>query len=88
MDFISINVNNNDDKSWKSIISNYNFPTTNEYKFKNSKEARETLAVNYLNKAIIVDDKGIILHPNANIFKSGFEETLEELLQKKHLIIK
>ncbi|WP_339753517.1 thioredoxin-like domain-containing protein [uncultured Winogradskyella sp.] len=88
MDFISINVNNNDDKSWKKIISNYNFPTRNEFKFKNSKEARKTLAVNYLNKAIIVNKNGIILHPNANIFRSGFEEALKELLQKKHLIIK
>jgi len=87
MDFISINVNNNDDKSWKSIISNYDFPTTNEFKFKNSKEARKTLAVNYLNKAIIVNENGVILHPNANIFKSDFEETLEGLLQKKHLIV-
>jgi hypothetical protein len=87
MDFISINVNNNDDKSWKNIIRNYNEDTTNEFKFKNSAEARKTLAVNYLNRAIIVDESGIILHPNANIFKSGFEETLEELIQKKHLIV-
>lgn len=88
MDFISINVNDNDDKFWKNIINNYNFPTINEFKFKNSKQARKTLAVNYLNKAIIVDENGIILHPNANIFSSEFKDTLEELLQKKHLIVK
>ncbi|WP_179354462.1 TlpA family protein disulfide reductase [Winogradskyella vidalii] len=88
MDFISINVNDNDDKFWKNIINNYNFPTINEFKFKNSKQARKTLAVNYLNKAIIVDQNGIILHPNANIFSAGFNETLEELLEKKHLIAK
>ena len=88
MDFISINVNDNDDKFWKNIINNYKFPTSNEYKFKNSKQARKTLAVNYLNKAIIVNEHGIILHPNANIFSSEFNETLEELLQKKHLIVK
>lgn len=87
MDFISINVNDNDDKFWKNIINNYTFPTINEFKFKNSKEARKTLAVNYLNKAIIVDEDGIILHPNANIFSSEFKETLEDLLQKKHLIV-
>jgi len=88
MDFISINVNDNDDKFWKNIINNYNFPTVNEFKFKNSKQARKTLAVNYLNKAIIVDENGIILHPNANIFNSEFKQTLEELLKKKHLITK
>ncbi len=86
MDFVSINVNDNDDKYWKKIISNYDFLTTSEYKFKDSNKAKKILAVNYLNKAIIVDENGIILHPNVNIFKSDFSEKLEELLQKKHLI--
>lgn len=88
MDFVSINVNDNDDKFWKKIINNYDFPTINEFKFKNSRQARKTLAVNYLNKSIIVDENGIILHPNANIFSSDFDDILEELLIKKHLIVK
>ncbi|WP_179019911.1 thioredoxin-like domain-containing protein [Winogradskyella forsetii] len=87
MDFISINVNDNDDEFWKNIINNYSFSTINEFKFKNSKQARKTLAVNYLNKAIIVNKEGLILHPNANIFSSDFNETLENLLLKKHLIV-
>ncbi len=87
-DFISINVNDNNDRFWKNIIDNYKFPTINEFKFKNSKIARKTLAVNYLNKCIIVDQNGIILHSNANIFNSEFDQTFEELLQKKHLIVK
>ncbi len=86
VDFISINLNSNDDKTWKSIINNYEFPTQKEYKFKYPKKARKTLAVNYLNKAIIVDEHATILHPNVNIFKSDFSEMLGELLQKKHLI--
>ncbi|MFC0604477.1 TlpA family protein disulfide reductase [Winogradskyella pulchriflava] len=88
IDFISVNVNDNDDKFWKNIIKNYDFPTINEFKFKDSKAARKTLAVNYLNKAIIVDENATILHPNANIFASEFKDILEELLQKKHLITK
>lgn len=86
VDFISINVNDNDDKYWKDIIDNYKFPTVNEFKFKDSKKALRTLAVNYLNKAIIVDDKGLILHPNVNIFNSDFDKTLEELIKKEQLI--
>lgn len=88
VDFISINVNDNDDKFWKNIINNYDFSTINEFRFKDSKMARKTLAVNYLNKAIIVDENSTILHPNVNIFSSDFNETLKELLQKKHLIAK
>ena len=86
MDFVSINVNDNDDKFWKKIIGNYNFATTHEYKFKDSEKARKTLAVNYLNKAIIVDSDGIIIHPNVNIFSSDFSEALKDLMKKKHLI--
>lgn len=88
VEFVSINLNTNDDKSWKSIISNYEFPTENEYKFKYPAKARKVLAVNYLNKAIIVNENGVILHPNVNIFKSDFSEMLGGMLQKKHLIAK
>ncbi|MHA7844420.1 MAG: TlpA family protein disulfide reductase [Winogradskyella sp.] len=86
VEFVSINLNSNDDKSWKSIINNYDFPTENEYKFKYPTKARKVLAVNYLNKAIIVNENGMILHPNVNIFKSDFSEMLGDLLQKRHLI--
>lgn len=86
--FVSINLNSNDDKTWKSIINNYDFSTENEYKFKDPIKARKILAVNYLNKAIIVNENGMILHPNVNIFKSDFSEMLGNMLQKKHLIAK
>ncbi len=88
MDFISINLNDNDDKYWKKIINNYDFSKHNEFKFKDSKSSRKTLAVSYLNKAIVVDENSTILHPNVNIFRSDFHNTLEELLQKKHLVAK
>ena len=88
VDFISINLNSNDDKSWKAIIDNYDFPTQKEYKFKYPTKARKVLAVNYLNKAIIVDEDATILHPNVNIFKSDFSEMLGELVEKRHLIAK
>ncbi len=88
VDFVSINLNVNDVTSWKSIINNYDFPKDNEYIFKYPTVARKVLAVNYLNKAIIVNENAMILHPNVNIFKSDFNELLSNLLQKKHLIAK
>lgn len=87
VDFVSINLNRNDSASWKEIIENYDFPKTYEYRFKDPEEAKRTLAINYLNKAIIVNKNGIILHPNVNIYKPDFSETLDKLLQKKHLIV-
>ncbi|MFP4845848.1 thioredoxin-like domain-containing protein [Winogradskyella sp. PE311] len=87
VDFISINLNRNDGETWKAIISDYNFPTEKEFKFKNPKKARRILAVNYSNKAIVVNENTTILHPNVNIFKTDFPETLSNLVQKKHLIV-
>ena len=87
VDFISVNVNDNDDEFWKNIIKQYPFSKSAEFKFKDSKTALKTLALNYLNKAIIVEENGHILHPNVNIYRSDFERTLEALLTKKeHLI--
>jgi hypothetical protein len=82
VDFLSINLNNNDDLSWRNIIDSYNFPKDKEFRFKNPLKARKVLAVNYMNKAIIVDEDATILHPNVSIFKSNFAETLSHLLQK------
>lgn len=88
MGFVSININDNPEKFWKKIIYQYNFNLDNEYRFENPKDALETLAVNYLYKVIIVDDKANIIHPNANIFSKDFETTIEDLIQKKELVLK
>jgi hypothetical protein len=85
MDFISININDNNDTYWKKIIKQYDFPSTTEYRFKNSEEALQVLAVNMVNKAIVVDANARILHSNTNIFRSEFGEILEGILQKKAL---
>lgn len=83
--FISININDNSEKYWKETLNQYKFDLKNEYRFKNPKQALESLAVNYLWKVIIVDKDLQIIHPNVNIFSSDFETILKELLQKKEL---
>ena len=83
IDFISININDDDDTVWKNILNQYHFPKNKEYKFKNSKKSLQTLALNYVNKAIIVDNNGYILHPNINIFSSDFETELTQALNNK-----
>ncbi|WP_299128013.1 hypothetical protein [uncultured Winogradskyella sp.] len=88
VDFISINLNRNDNKIWKAIINDYSFPSDNEFRFKHPTKAQKTLAVNYSNKAIVVDQDATILHPNVNIFKSDFEDTLQLLLQEKEVVAK
>ncbi|TCK68971.1 AhpC/TSA family protein [Winogradskyella wandonensis] len=88
MGFMSININDNPDKFWKETINKYNFNLGNEYRFKNPKEALKTLAVNYLYKVIIVDNKANIVNPNVNIFSEDFETLLKDMIQKKELVLK
>ncbi|ARV08836.1 hypothetical protein BTO05_03970 [Winogradskyella sp. PC-19] len=88
MGFMSININDNPDKFWKETIYQYKFDLNNEYRFKNPKQALQTLAVNYLYKVIIVDNKANIIHPNVNIFSKDFENTLQNMILKKELVLK
>lgn len=88
LSFMSININDNSAKYWQETINQYKFDLNNEFRFENPQEALETLAVNYLWKVIIVDNKGNIINPNVNIFNKDFENTLEEMIQKKELVLK
>ena len=88
MGFTSININDNPEKFWKETINQYKFDLNNEYRFKNPKEALQTLAVNYLYKVIIVDRKGNIINPNVNIFSKDFEGKLNDMIQKKELVLR
>lgn len=83
--FISVNISDNNDESWKGVIDQYNFTLLHEYKFKDAKQARKILAVNYLDKAIVVSENGLIMHPDANIYNSDFENELSNLLKKRVL---
>ncbi len=81
INFVSININANDDVFWRKIINKYNFPIEDEYRFMNPKKALKMLAVNYVNKAIVVGADGKILNPNVNLFKTSLEKELEKLLK-------
>lgn len=85
VDFISINLNDNEVDYWKSILNQYKFPIEREYIFKDPRMARKTLAINYVNKVIVVNENGDILHPNVNIYDTDFDVLLNNLLQKKEL---
>lgn len=86
--FMSININDNSEKYWKETINQYKFDLNKEYRFENPKEALKTLAVNYLYKVIIVDDKGNIVNPNVNIFNPDFEDNLRDMIKKRELVLK
>ncbi len=83
LDFIAININNNDRVHWKNVINQYKFSTLNEYQFQNPKEALSQLVINSVNRSILVDGDGKIINSNAMLFTSEFEQELENVVNKK-----
>ncbi|WP_274475807.1 TlpA family protein disulfide reductase [Mangrovimonas aestuarii] len=82
VDFIAININSGDPKFWKTSLKEFNFPAENEYQFKSPLRAKETLAINAINKVMIVDKNSKIVDCNANMFSPMFEEEILGLISK------
>ncbi|TJY36036.1 thioredoxin-like domain-containing protein [Pontimicrobium aquaticum] len=79
IDFISININSNNESNWKLILKQNNIDTTNEYRFRNPDVAKRLLAIRYINKVIVVDKNDNILSSNSNLFGSEFKKLLNEI---------
>ena len=79
IDFIGININDDDKAHWKHLLHQYRFPVAKEYQFKDPHEAQEALAINSVNKSILVSKDSKIINPNGLLFTSEFEEQLKHL---------
>ena len=82
IDFIAINVNNDDVKLWRNVIKQYRYNADNEYLLANPKEAKYKLAISPINKVMIIDEKGKIVNAHTSMFNIRFEEELLGLLNK------
>lgn len=83
MDFIAININDVDRTHWKNNINKFKFSPLNEYQFHNPTEAMSELAINSVNRSILVDSDGKIINSNAMLFTTEFEDYLENFLNEK-----
>ncbi|PKQ44133.1 TlpA family protein disulfide reductase [Confluentibacter flavum] len=80
--FISINVDDNSPDFCKDSMKKNNFSYDNEFKFKDPKQSRLSLAVYPITKTIILDKNNIIVNPHSNIFSVNFEEQLLGLINR------
>jgi hypothetical protein len=80
---VGININDNDNSHWKNILDQYNFPVAKEFQFRDPNKAHEALAINSVNKSILVGKDIKIINANALLFTSEFEEQLKELVYYK-----
>lgn len=76
VNFIMINIDDNDILKIKNALKINNISLQNEYAFKDPDKSVVTLAVRPMTKTIIVDRHQKIVNSNSNMFTSNFEEQL------------
>ena len=80
MNFIAININDMNTRSWKKTLHLLKFPTENEYMFKNPNEAIQKFAIANSQKVLIVDSSGFIIKSNADLLGASIDEVIETSL--------
>ncbi|MDH7444054.1 TlpA family protein disulfide reductase [Aquimarina sp. 2201CG14-23] len=76
IDFIGINTDDDQTENWLKTIKRHNYNLDREYEFKFPKCSSDELVIHYSNKVILVDQRGRIINPNADLFSSIFEKQL------------
>lgn len=83
VNFIAININDDDKLHWKKTVDQHHFNTDNEYQFLDPKESMKLLAISSVNKSIFVGKDAKIINSNAMIITSEFEEELASIVKKE-----
>ena len=65
--------------SRKRILKQNHIDISQEYRFRNPQVAKKLLAIQYINKVIIINDDKTISISNANIFSYDFKDLLNQL---------
>lgn len=79
INFISININSDKSTMWKRLLNQNNFSLENEYRFRDPDAAKKILAIQYINKVMVIDKNNLIITSTANMFRSDFKELLDFL---------
>ena len=80
--FVGINAENMSSQNWKDALKQYKFPRENEYRFANPEDAKKQLVISKLNKVMLINKDGTIVHANANMADHRFEEQLLGMLNQ------
>jgi hypothetical protein len=79
INFISININSDKPKMWKRLLNQYNFPLEGEYRFRDPEAAKKILAIQYINKVMVIGKNNQIVSSNANMFSYDLNALLDKL---------
>lgn len=81
INFVGINIDNDDYKSWKSSLKNFGYSSDHEYQLVCAPEERGFYR-NYLNKLVFVNKSGEIVDSNLNAQDSRLGDKLADLLKE------
>ena len=79
VNFISINIDTNQMNMWKRILKENDFQVDKEYKFRDPEAAKKILAIQYINKVMVVNSNKTIVTSNGNMFSKDFITILNSL---------
>lgn len=79
INFVSININSENTDVWKRLLRQNNCDLKGEYRFLYPDESKKALAINYINKVMIVGTNHNIIKSNAQMFDWEFNKELDAL---------
>jgi hypothetical protein len=79
VDFIAININSNNAHVWKRLLKEHKIDYKKEFRFRDPQIAKKMLAIQYINKVIVLDGDNNIIASNANLFNHDFKYILNKL---------
>ena len=81
--FIAINTDNHF-KNWRQSVLNLSFDPNKEFQLNNVRESKKQLVLSsMMSKAVILDEKSVILDGNTNMFNGDFEQLLLGFLNRE-----
>ncbi|WP_246073291.1 TlpA family protein disulfide reductase [Formosa sediminum] len=81
IDFIAINIDENKE-SWVNYLKQHHYSLKNEYRFMTPEKSRQILALNTINRVILVKKDKTIVNSNTNMFSKHFEVELLGLINQ------
>jgi peroxiredoxin len=82
INFVGVNAEKMSSDNWLDALKQHKFPSENEYRLANPKEAKKQLVISRLNKVMLINKDGSIVHANANMSDHHFEEQLLGMLNQ------
>lgn len=83
INFIAINIDDEETKKWQRTIKRYNYDPLTEYEFKHPDRAAKELVLYNKQRVILLDRSGKILDAQTNLFSPVFEAQLINALRKQ-----